>query len=143
MKLGKQLSHQKTGTSREIFSQISWNIFIFFLILYLFFAVAETAFPGFITNTLKFDFLLAIVVITGIINIFVPPRNEKNIENNKSRTKNYFQLSFLAIAGSLIIYYITKDFSDISWILTILSGLIIIALGFILILPNEELVDNE
>ena len=60
------------------------ELFIFSLVLYLILLFLETIFPGFVSNNFSLDWMLGIVLLSGIITAFDPEKLKKNLEEEKS-----------------------------------------------------------
>ena len=60
------------------------ELFIFSLVLYLILLFLETIFPGFVSNNFSLDWVLGIVLLSGIIAAFDPEKpKKKNKKSNK------------------------------------------------------------
>ena len=68
------------------FFKLAKELFAFFLVLYLILFLLETIFPGFASNNFSLDWMLGIVLLSGIIAAFDP---EKPKKKNKKSNKNY------------------------------------------------------
>ena len=66
------------------FFKLAKELFAFSLVLYLILFLSETIFPGFVSNNFSLDWVLGIVLLSGIIAAFDPEKLKKNLEEEKS-----------------------------------------------------------
>lgn len=108
------------------------------LVTYLLLLLIEQIQKGFVTTYLNLNYLL-IIIIAGILSVF----SEKEKEHNKKMTwKDYAYITVLSLAGLIIIKYKTADLGWLSWIISIIAGILIYLLS-ILILEDDEKEDYK
>ena len=110
------------------------HLFQTVLITYLMLLLLEQLFPGFVSVYLNLNYLLALVILIGIIDVF----SEHEIKEAKATKKDYFFIIALGILGSLIIFYKTKSLGFISYMISIIAGVLIILLSFLVLSEDKE-----
>ena len=106
------------------------HIFQTLLITYLILLLAEQIQPGIISVYINLNYLLIIVIISGILDVFSEPIEKKKEKVNK---KDYIFIIILGIIGFLIIKFKTSDLGFLSWIISIIAGILIILLSLLIL----------
>jgi len=104
------------------------------LVSYLLLLLIEEIWPKSVTPYLNMNILLILVIITGAIAVLTQKEEEKII--SKPTRKDYLLIGILGIAGAGIIFYKTKEIGWLSYIISAISGILIILLSCLVI--NEE-----
>lgn len=81
------------------------------------------------------DILLATTIILGILVVIFPKKNEK--EKKKTKSDTILTIT-LGIAGAILIFIKTQSLGLLSYIISTISGLLIIAVGYLLFNDKEE-----
>jgi hypothetical protein len=121
---------QITGHNAELVSHIFQTLLVTYLILLL----TEQIYTGFVSVYLNLNYLLALVIATGILDIFT----EKKEVKQKVKRKDYYLIYILGILGAAIIKYKTADLNYLSWIISIIAGILIILLSHLILEEDEE-----
>ena len=116
-------------TSREIINTIFQAVLVSYLLLLL----LEELKNGFVSKYFNLNYALVLVVFFGILTVFFPYEREKR----EVIPLDYFFVVFLGIIGGLIILYKTKQLKWLSYVISIVGGLLIILLG-ILVLEEDS-----
>jgi len=136
---------------KGIDSIFSWSL-ISYLILLL---IEEFKEAEIIQNTLflqpnpirwilsgKMNWLLGIVVITGIISVLTKKpeiqQKEREKEKEKIELKDYLLIFGLGILGAFLIFYKIKELGWLSYVISAISGLLIILLSIIIFNEDED-----
>lgn len=107
------------------------------LVTYLVLLLIEQIWTGVISTYLNLNYLLIIVIFSGILDVF----SEIPVKKKEQATrKDYFLAIGLGILGFIIIKFKTPSLGWLSWLISIVAGVIIILLS-ILVLEDDE--DNE
>ena len=128
------------------------SIFSWSLILYLtFLLIQEFKDTKFIQETLfvqenpikwvlsgRMNWLLGFVIITGIISVLTEKPEIQQKGKEKIELKDYLLIFGLGILGSVLIFYKTKKLGWISWVISVISGLLIILLSAIILQEEDE-----
>ena len=119
-------------------AEIVNHFFQVLLVTYLALLLLEQVFPGVVSIYLNLNWLLIVVIIAGVLDVF----SELEIsENKKPGRKDYLFIMALGILGFLIIKYKTQELGWLSWIISIIAGILIILLS-ILVLEDENDEEN-
>lgn len=112
------------------------HVFQAILITYLALLLVEQLWVGVVSNYLNLNYMLALVIILGVLDIFSEHRNQ---EHKNPTKKDYLFIIVLAILGFIIIKIKTAQLGWLSWLISIIAG-VLIALLSILVLEEK---DNE
>lgn len=112
------------------------HLFQVLLVTYLILLLAEELWTGSVSNYLNINYLLAMVILLGVLDVF----SEHIPKPYKSPTKkDYGFIIMLAFLGFIIIKFKTSALGWLSWFISIIAG-VLIALLSILVLEDK---DNE
>ncbi|MDP4010212.1 MAG: LytR C-terminal domain-containing protein [Candidatus Shapirobacteria bacterium] len=119
------------------------QLFTFSLVFYLILFLLETLFPGFVSDVFSLNWVLGGVLILGIISAFLPEdedQTEQDNQNNKPAIFDYVFAVALGIIGATLIFWKVKlDNEYLHWLISALSGLLIMFMGVIvLIMPDQD-----
>jgi hypothetical protein len=109
------------------------HIFQTFLVTYLILLLTEQIWTGFVSTYLNLNYLLAIVILSGIIDVFAEHKPKKQITTKL----DYYLIYSLGIIGTIIIKFKTTELGWLSWVISIIAGILIILLS-LLILEEDE-----
>ncbi len=111
------------------------HIFQTLLITYLSLLLIEEIFPRFVSQYLNLNYLLIFVILAGIADVFsVHPTYIKR----KPSKKDYLFIFALGILGFVIIKFKTAQLGWLSWLISIIAGILIILLSILLIEEDED-----
>lgn len=132
---------------KSIDTIFSWSL-ILYLILLLIEQFKDTKFvreslffekspiEWFLTG--RMNWLLGFVIAIGIISVLIGKTKTQKRAKEKTQLKDYLFVFGLGILGALLIFYKTKELDWISYLISIISGLLIILLSFIILKEEEE-----
>jgi len=120
---------QIKGHKAEVISHLFQTLLVTYLILLL----LEQIWPGFVSIYLNLNYLLGLTVVAGILDVFTKKKKVKE----KVKKSDYYLIYALGILGAIIIKYKTVDLNYLSWIISIIAGILIILLSH-LILEDEK-----
>jgi len=132
---------------KSVNSIFSWSL-IFYLILLLTeqfkdaklvkeaFFFEESPFEWFLSG--RMNWLLGFVIITGIMSVLMGKSEVQKGTKEKVKLKDYIFIFGLGIFGALLILYKTKELGWISYVISLISGLLIILLSIIILKEEEE-----
>lgn len=107
-------------------------IFQFLLVAFLLILLLKE----FIEVSLNINYLLISVIFFGILNVFFPAENTpKSTEINK---KDYYLIVLLGIIGTILIFIKTKQLGLISYLISLIAGILIITLSFLVLGEEDE-----
>lgn len=111
------------------------HLFQVLLVTYLALLLVEEIWSGTVSNYLNLNYLLIIVIVFGILDVFSEnlPR-----ENKMPTKKDYLFIIILGIVGFLIIKFKTSSLGWLSWVISIIAGILIILLSMLVLEDNEN-----
>jgi len=116
---------------REIFKMSLISFFIFLFI--------ENFNEGFITNYLDINIFLISTIISGILYLIIKQEDD-NVEKYSFKIRDYILVIICCIVGSSIIFYNIKEIGKLSYLISVITG-IIMFLIFVLLF-NKSLNSN-
>ncbi|MDD3887284.1 MAG: hypothetical protein PHN19_00725 [Patescibacteria group bacterium] len=119
------------------------QIFGIFLIGYLFFFLLDQIFDNFVSNFINLNYILVVVIISGILLIlFQGKNNDENISDKESKNYSwkYSIVSFfLGLVAAIIIFIKIFDLGILlSLFISLISGVLIALLSFLLLDFDES-----
>ncbi len=120
----------KNKTAAEIINLMFQSLLVLYLVLLL----AEQIWPSSVSWYLNLNYLLIFVVIAGILSVFTKQKPQKKERITK---KDYIYISILSIAGFIIIFIKTQELGWLSYVISIIAGILIFLLSY-LVLEEEE-----
>ena len=114
------------------------HIFQTLLITYLTLLLIEQVYPNFVSQYLNLNYLLIIVIIIGILDVFSEHPEKK--EKPKVKWFDYVFITALGILGFAIIRFKTATALDswLSWVISIIAGILIILLSILVLDENGD-----
>lgn len=125
---------------------LNQELFSSLLITYLLLLLGETLWEGFVTPYFNINNLLVIVIISGAIAVLTGKEtNETGITGQKESIaiKDYIFIICAGILGSVIIKSKIPDMGWMSYVISVVSGLLIILLSILLLEGEEENLQYE
>ena len=105
------------------------------LILYLVLLLTEQIWTGFVSLYINLNYLLIIVIIFGILDVFSEHQPKKR---QRIKKRDYYFIYILGIIGFIIIKYKTPELGWLSWLISIIVGILIILLSRLILEEDEE-----
>jgi hypothetical protein len=105
------------------------------LITYLVLLLIEQIWPGIVSTYFRLNYLLIIVIIAGVLDVFSLHEIKPD---EKIRKRDYIFIIALGILGFAIIKYKTTALGWLSWIISIIAGILIILLSILVISESDE-----
>jgi predicted membrane channel-forming protein YqfA (hemolysin III family) len=115
-------------------AEIINHLFQSLLVGYLILLLIEQVWTGSVAFYLNLNYLLILVIISGILDVFSEPKYRKEKDPTK---KDYLFIIVLGITGFMIIKLKTVQLGWLSWIISIIAGILIILLS-ILVLEEKD-----
>ncbi len=111
------------------------HIFQILLVTYLILLLIEQIWVGVVSYYLNLNYLLIIVIISGILDVF---SEHYKLPEKKPTKKDYLFIILLGIAGFMIIKFKTTQLGWLSWMISIIAGILIILLSFLVLEEDED-----
>lgn len=118
------------GQLAEIISHTFQTLLVTYLILLL----IEQIWTASISFYFNLNYLLIVVILFGVLDVF---SEHKPLKKEKVSKKDYWFISLLGIAGFAIIKFKTVSLGWLSWVISIIAGILIILLS-LLVLDEED-----
>lgn len=108
------------------------------LVIYLFLILIEQIWAGSVSVHMNLNYLLVIVIIIGILDVF---SEHEILKRKRVGWWDYAFIFILGILGFVIIKFRTAQLEWLSWLISIIAGILIILLS-ILVLEEDEDEEN-
>lgn len=116
------------------------HIFQILLVTYLILLLAEQIWPGIVSVYLNLNYLLIVVIVAGILDVF---SEHSPIKNKPANWKDYTFIILLGIAGFVIIKFKTQSLGWLSWLISIIAGILIILLSLLVLEDDGKGEEDE
>jgi len=119
---------------------IAQELFQFSLIIYLILVLLESLKQGFVSTYFNLNIIFGILLISGLCMVLTDTKQTtKLLPSGKKITSADVQNSVLfAISGAVLIYFETKVLGPISYIISVLSFILILLLCLLLLSENDS-----
>ena len=87
------------------------------------------------------DYMLIITIILGVITILT--YKPKQAEKKKLTSLDNYFIYFLGIAGAVLVYFKINNLGWISYLISALSGILIIVLNKLIVEEDENNIETE
>jgi len=110
-------------------------IFQTLLVTYLILLLIEQIWTGVVSVYLNLNYLLVIVILAGILDVF---SEHPTIAKKPTTKKDYLFIILLGIAGFVIIKFKTSSLGWLSWLISVIAGILIILLSLLVLEEDED-----
>lgn len=114
------------------------HLFQTLLVTYLVLLLIEQIWPGLVSTYFRLNYLLIIVIIAGVLDVF--SEHQKKPEE-KIKKIDYIFIIALGILGFAIIKYKTAKLEWLSWMISVIAGILIVLLSYLVLEEKDD--DNE
>ena len=115
--------------------KLNKNVFQYLLIFYLVILLVNE-YNDKLLDFLNMNYILIVTIVLGVITVLTyKPKEEK--KQKLRRMDNYF-IYLLGIVGTFLVYFKIKDLGWISYLISILSGVLIITLNKLIVKEEDE-----
>ncbi len=114
-------------------AEIIHTVFQSLLVTYLALLLIEQVWENSVSAYLSLTWFLVVVIIAGVLSVF----SEQKITREKVNWKHYGLIAILGVLGLIIIKFKTDSLGWLSWVISIVAGILIILLS-LLVLEDEE-----
>ena len=112
-------------------------VFQALLFLFLLTLLVREFYPELINSKININWFMIIVIVFGALSILFPV-NQQVPEKKQTTWKEHLLVIILGIAGAFIIFLKLKALGWLSYVISILGGMIIILLSWLLLNEEEE-----
>ena len=110
------------------------SVFQSFLVAYLVLLLVEQIWNGSVSVYLNLNYLLIVVILFGILDVF---SEHKKVKEKPANWKDHLFIYLLGIIGFIILKVKTIDLGWLSWIISIIAGILIILIS-LLVLEEDD-----
>jgi hypothetical protein len=121
---------QITGHNAELINHLFQTLLVTYLILLL----IEQIYTGFVSTYLNLNYLLILVIASGILDVFTKQKKVKET----TKKSDYYLIYALGILGTIIIKFKTAELGYLSYIISIIAGILIILLSHLILEEEDE-----
>jgi hypothetical protein len=107
------------------------------LTLYLILILIDTIWDGKISESINLNYLLVFVIATGILSFVRKDYVKKETIVEPLTKSDYLFIGALSVIGSFIVWYKIQNIGTLSYLISILAGVLIFLLS-VLVLEEEE-----
>lgn len=116
------------------------HLFQVLLVTYLVLLLVEELWSGTVSNYLNLNYMLVIVIVLGILDVF---SEQQRVENKETTKKDYVFILLLAIAGFVIIKFKTVQLGWLSWLISIIAGILIFLLSILVLEDRDDELESS
>ena len=123
---------ERTETIKQILNY-SFQLIIFIFLITL---LLQQFYPFEVNSRININWFMVAVIVIGTLSIIFPTKEKK--KHYKITLKDYIFVVVLGIIGWLIIFLKLNNLGWIGWIISILGGLIIIILSWLVLEDKKD-----
>lgn len=134
---------------RERNSFVRWilelvqDFFSILLITFLLLILLETVFEGSVSSHINLNHLLIIVIAVGVAAVLTMPHKAERVKGERLTTRGIFMIICVGVGGAAIIWYKTQEIGWLSYVISAVSGGLIVLLSMLIWRGDEEGEDEE
>ena len=121
----------KNKTAVEIINDVFQSLLVLYLVLLL----VEQVWQYSVSMYLNLNYLLIIVIIAGIFSVFTKQKRRKK---EPVTWKDYAYITILSIIGFIIIFIKTQELGWLSYVISIIAGILIFLLSLLVLEEDEQ-----
>lgn len=111
------------------------HLFQVILVTYLVLLLIEQIWSGSVSLYMNLNYLLIFVILVGILDVF---SEHQTPEKKKADWKDYLFILILGVLGFAIIKFKTDSLGFLSWIISVIAGILIILISILVLEEDEE-----
>jgi len=119
------------GHSAEVINHVFQTLLVTYLVLLL----IEQIWTGFVSVYFNLNYLLIAVIASGMLDVFSEHRKQYY---KKPNWKDYSFIGVLGVLGFIIIKFKTEQLGWLSWVISIIAGILIILLSLLVLEEDED-----
>lgn len=114
------------------------ELFLVLLITFLLLILVETIFEGSVSYYVNLNYLLIILIVVGIAAVLTTPGKAEMVKGEHLTTKSVLMIICAGIGGAAIIWYKTQEIGWLSYVISAVSGGLIVLLSMLIWRGDEE-----
>jgi uncharacterized membrane protein len=116
-------------------AEIVNHLFQTLLVTYLVLLLIEQVWSGRVSSYLNLNYLLVVVIVAGIVDVF---SEKSEVKSERARKIDYAFAVLLGVIGFGIIKYKTVELGWLSWVISAIAGALIILLSWLVLEEDNE-----
>lgn len=105
------------------------------LVTYLLLLLIEQIWTGVVSVYLNLNYLLVLVIVMGVLDVF----SERGFaREERVKKRDYYFIGGLGVLGFVIIKYKTDALGWLSWVISLIAGILIILLSLLVLGEEDE-----
>ena len=144
------MTNRTKNSNKNLFKTIGGNryyqsgvvflryLFLPILIVYLLLLLIDTVFTDSISRYVNLDYLLIPAIFTGIIAVLTGFKKERSPEERRMVKGDIIPVICFGIIGAVIVWYQTRDAGWLTYVISPVSGMIIVLLTMVIWQNPEE-----
>ncbi|GAG99025.1 unnamed protein product, partial [marine sediment metagenome] len=122
--------------------ELTHGVFPMLLVVYLALLLVEAVFKGSASSYLNLNYLLIAIIVVGIIAIVTSSREAAKTKEGRLTKKGIFIIIGAGVLGAVIVWYKTKEIGWLSYVISVVSGVLIVLLSMLVWGGAEEEADE-
>ena len=114
------------------------TLFPILLVTYLLLILFEALFEGSVSSYLHLNYLLITVIVFGVGAVLAAPGKAERVKGEHLTAKNFIMIICAGLGGAAIIWYKTREIGWLSYIISVVSGGLIVLLSMLIWRDDEE-----
>lgn len=114
------------------------TIFPILLVTYLLLILLETLFEGSVSSYLNLNYLLIAVIVFGIGALLAAPGKAERVKGESLTAKSIIIIICASLGGAVIIWYKTREIGWLSYVISVVSGGLIVLLTMLIWRDDRE-----
>ena len=120
--------------------KLNKNVFQYLLIFYLVILLVNE-YNDKLLDFLNMNYILIVTIVLGVITVLT--YKPKQAEKKKLTSLDNYFIYFLGIIGAVLVYFKINDLGWISYLISTLSGILIIVLNKLIVEEDENNLETE
>ena len=147
--MGKLTTTGKKSLSKYRNRFLGWGLelvqtlFATLLITFLLLILLETIFEGSVNSYINLNHLLIIVIVVGVAVLLTAPSKAEDAKGEHLTFKSTFIIICAGIGAAVIIWYKTQEIGWLAYVISAVSGVLIILLSMLAWGGGKEEVNEE
>jgi len=114
------------------------TLFAVLLTTYLLLILLETISEGSVSSHINLNYLLIVVIVAGIVAVLTGPKTVEKRRKERLTLRTIFTIACVGIGGAAIVWYKTKEIGWLSYVVSFVSGTLIVLLSVLIWREDEK-----